>query len=113
LITSEALEVYRRHLRPGGIVAFHVSNRYLELAPVVEQIAKHAGLETALITNGVDTTVHLYSADWVLVTDNADFLAEPGIVDGREKITVPPRLRRWTDDYNSLLPIVHWKGSAP
>jgi len=113
LITSEALEVYRRHLRPGGIVAFHVSNRYLELAPVVEQIAKHAGLETALITNGVDTTVHLYSADWVLVTDNADFLSEPGIVDGREKITVPPRLRRWTDDYNSLLPIVHWKGSAP
>ncbi|MGH9889561.1 MAG: spermidine synthase, partial [bacterium] len=45
LLTVQALEVYRRHLAPGGIVAFHVSNRFLALAPVLEQLARNAGMQ--------------------------------------------------------------------
>jgi len=113
LITSQALEVYRRHLAPGGVIAFHVSNRYLELAPVVEQIARYARLRTALLTNPVDTAHFVYSSDWVLVTDNVDLLSQPAIGEAHLDVTIPPRLRRWTDDYNSLLPVLHWRSSSP
>ena len=39
LITTEALGIYRRHMKPGGIIAFHVTNRFLNLVPVVEALA--------------------------------------------------------------------------
>jgi SAM-dependent methyltransferase len=109
LLTAQALELYRRHLRHGGIVAFHVSNHYLDLSPVVQQLADGAGLATAFVSSEDDSPRDVYSADWVLVTDNQSFLADSSIVRAREPITIPPRLRRWTDDYNSLLPVLHIK----
>jgi len=109
LITSEALALYRRHIRPGGIVAFHVSNRFLRLQPVVKQLADHAGMQSVLISSADDDKIDVFSADWVLVTNSQAFLARPELDDDKEDIVVPPRLRRWTDDYNSLLPILRFK----
>jgi len=106
LLTSEALQLYRRHLKPDGIVAFHVSNHFLDLAPVVEQLAQHAGLHTVLVSAGGDRAKDLDSSDWVLVTANDSFVNMSPIDSVSEEITVPPKLRRWTDDYNSLLPIL-------
>jgi hypothetical protein len=106
LLTSQALELYRRHMTPKGIVAFHVSNHFLDLAPVVEQLATHAGMKTAFISNGGDRTRDLDSSDWVLVTTDENFLMKAPIARVQQAITVPPRLRLWTDDYNSLLPIL-------
>ena len=109
LITSEALELYRRHIRPGGIIAFHVSNRFLRLQPVVKQLADHAGMNSVLISSADDNKIDVFSADWVLVTNSEAFLAHSELDDDKEDIVVPPRLRRWTDDYNSLLPILRFK----
>jgi spermidine synthase len=109
LITSEALELYKRHIRPGGIIAFHVSNRFLRLQPVVKQLADHAGMQSILISSADDSTLDVFSADWVLVTNSEAFLAHSELEDDKEEIVVPPRLRRWTDDYNSLLPIIRFK----
>jgi hypothetical protein len=106
LLTSEALVLYRRHLTPQGIVAFHVSNHFLNLAPVVEQLAEHLGLKTVLVSAGGDVAKDLESTDWVLVTANDSFVNKPVVDSAKEEITIPPRLRRWTDDYNSLLPIL-------
>jgi SAM-dependent methyltransferase len=106
LLTSEALQLYRRHLKPDGIVAFHVSNHFLDLAPVVEQLAKHVGLHTVLVSAGGDRAKDLDSSDWVLVTADNSFVNLAAIDSASEEITVPPKLRRWTDDYNSLLPIL-------
>jgi len=109
LITSEALEVYRRHLQPDGVVAFHVSNRYLDLAPVVKQLADHAGMKAVLISNGDDTTHDAFSSDWVLVTNNQTLIDALQFSKDREDIKMPSGLKRWTDDYNSLLPILRTK----
>ena len=109
LITSEALELYKRHIRPGGIIAFHVSNRFLRLQPVVKQLADHAGMQSVLISSADDNKIDVFSADWVLVTNSQAFLAHSELDDDKEDIVVPPKLRRWTDDYNSLLPIVRFK----
>lgn len=112
LITSEALALYQRHLAPGGIVAFHVSNRYLDLAPVVRQLADHAGMKTAFVSNDDDDRHDVFSSDWVLVTNNERFLADSVVSAASDSIVVPRRLRRWTDDYNSLLPILRVKADS-
>lgn len=110
LITSEALDLYRRHLQPNGIVAFHVSNRYLDLPPVVQQLADHAGMTTAFISTDDDSPHDLFGADWVLVTRDARFLAQAPVATARKtRIPEPAGLRRWTDDYNSLLPILRMR----
>jgi SAM-dependent methyltransferase len=106
LITSEALALYKRHIQPNGVVAFHVSNRYLNLAPVVKQLADHAGMHAVFISSGDDTTHDVFSSDWVLVTNNQSLIDALEYSKDREDIDMPPGLRRWTDDYNSLLPIL-------
>ncbi len=109
LLTAEALDLYRRHLQPSGIIAFHVSNHFLDLAPVVEQQAKHAGLKTALIISPDDDERAAYSSDWVLLTADTEFLSRPEISNAQKPIAIPRRLRLWTDDYNSLLPVLKTK----
>jgi SAM-dependent methyltransferase len=106
LITSEALELYRRHLAAGGVIAFHVSNRYLRLAAVVRQIADHAGMSAIDIHSDDDDDIAVFSAEWVLVTSDAALASAFKVSADTEDIAVPPGLRRWTDDYNSLLPIL-------
>ncbi len=106
LLTAEAIALYRRHLRPGGIMAFHVSSQYLDLGPLILEEARHAGLEAQMVTSEEDEAHDIYEADWVLVTDNKNFLALPQVDEATEEIKPKPRLRLWTDDYNSLLPLL-------
>ena len=106
LLTAQALDLYRRHITRDGIVAFHVSNRFLSLAPVVAQLAQNAGMQAVRVTNPEDSTRQVFRSEWVLVTSNAEFLANPAVVKARESIDVPAGLRLWTDDYSSLFPII-------
>jgi len=107
LLTAEALKLYQRHLAPGGIIAFHVSNTYLKLGPVVQEQADHAGLHAVMVSTEDDDDTGAYSSDWVLVTANEKFLELPEIANASEKIEPKPGLRLWTDDYSSLLPILN------
>ena len=106
LITREAMAVYLKHLKPDGVIAFHVTNRFLQLAPVVKAIADEHGLHTALIVDEAEES-DLAKTDWVLVTRNAKLLAQPG---NREAATTEidtiPGLAVWTDDYNNLFRIL-------
>jgi spermidine synthase len=106
LITVQALEIYRRQLAPGGIIAFNVSNDFLSLAPVLEQLARNAGMQAVRVIDPEDPARHVFDSEWVLVTDNAQFLANPAIARARQPVDVPARLRLWTDDYSSLFPII-------
>ena len=106
LLTEQAMELYRRHLNPNGILAIHVSNKYLELAPEVAQQAEHAGLQVALISSEEDDDAGVYASDWVLATADRGFLAQPEIAGVATPIKAIPGLRLWTDDYNSLLPLL-------
>jgi spermidine synthase len=106
LLTREAIQLYLHHLRPNGILAVHVSNQYLNLAPVVQQEGGYAGLKSVLVSSDGDDDIGVYSADWVLVTNNEDFLHRPEVKDAASNITAISGLRLWTDDYNSLLPLL-------
>jgi spermidine synthase len=106
LLTTQAIAVYRRHLAPGGILAFHVSNQYVELAPEIALLAADAHLHSACIESAANPAQGAYRASWILVTSNAAFLTQPPIAESTVRIADVPGTRLWTDDYSSLLPLL-------
>ncbi|MGH8704172.1 MAG: spermidine synthase, partial [Burkholderiales bacterium] len=68
LITKEALGVYLRHVKADGIVAFHVSNRFLMLAPVVARLAKEHGAHSVWVAEWGGEEGDRTQSDWVLVS---------------------------------------------
>jgi hypothetical protein len=105
LLTREALDVYLRHLTPNGILAIHISNRSLELAPVVRALAQQAGLAHAFITapDG-DTT---WSNTWALLVRNPQLLTIRAIADAVDKDeNDDAESILWTDDYSNLLRVL-------
>jgi hypothetical protein len=99
------MAVYLRHLTPGGVIAFHVTNRFLMLAPVVKAIADEYALQTALVIDEAEKT-ELAKTDWVLVTRNGKLLSHKDIAAATSEIEPIPRLGVWTDDYNNLFRIL-------
>lgn len=106
LLTREAFALYFHHLKPGGILAVHVSNRYLDLRPVVLAEAESIRKLTAVVESKRNEDKGTFRATWVLATDNREFL------EGREvKMALGPFEARgkpqvWTDDYSNLLRIL-------
>lgn len=106
LLTEQAMALYLRHLKPDGVIAFHVSNDYLDLAPVIRQIAEHAGYRAVLVRSHKDEDELILTADWVLVTKNQGVLENPAIAIRSKPIGDRRGLRIWTDQYNNLLQIL-------
>jgi len=108
LITKEALGVYLRHVKPDGIVAFHVSNRFLRLVPVVAQLAKEHGVHVTLVSDrGKDGDDDHTTTDWVLVSRDPKALEAPEIREASaEAAEVEEGWRTWTDDYSNLVQIL-------
>lgn len=105
LLTREAFAVYLRHLAPGGVIAFHVSNQFLDLAPVVRKLADAYGFEAVQIHSARDDDRGLSSATWVLVTRNRVLLTR-GEIWGAAQDIPAGAARLWTDDYNNLLEVI-------
>src|SRR6185436_11530413 len=103
LITKEALATYFRHLKSDGIVAFHVSNRFLDLVPVVARIAREHGAKAMIVRDDPedDDASGRSRSDWVLVSRDAEALEADTIVDaGAAEAQDRPEWRTWTDDYS-------------
>jgi len=107
LLTRQAMEVYRRHLAPGGVVAFHVSNSYLDLAPEIRRLADAVGMQARVVESFAVPAEDEYRATWVLV-GGEDFFARPGVKAASTAIREQAGLRVWTDDYSSLLAVMRW-----
>jgi hypothetical protein len=105
LITKEAMAVYLKHLKPDGAVVFHVTNRFLKLAPVVKSIADDAGLYATLIIDDADETA-FSKTDWVIVTRDQSLAENDALAQKSTGIDVIPGLRLWTDDFNNLYQIL-------
>lgn len=108
LLTAEAVALYKRHLVPGGILAFHISNQHVELEPAVALLAHSAGMQARRVSTPSNDARGEFSASWMLLTDNASFFAQPEVASQARPAVQNPKLRIWTDDYSSLLPLLHW-----
>ena len=109
LITREALQVYLRHMKPDGLVAFHVSNRFLDLVPVVARLADELGLHAALVQDDEDEDEKTFKShsDWVLVSRGPRALQARAVVDaGAVPAADRPEWHTWTDDYSNLIQIL-------
>jgi hypothetical protein len=105
LLTREAMQVYRRHLASGGAIAFHISNRFLDLSGVVRQLADEVGMAAVRLLDDPGPDHYLYRSDWIVVTGNRaliDALREQGGVDAPRR----PGLRPWTDDHHNLFQVL-------
>jgi hypothetical protein len=105
LLTKEAGQLYRKHLQPYGVIAFHVSNDFLDLAPVVEQLAKSIGLHSVLVRSHTGDDLVL-AADWVLLTNNPDILNNEAVKRHSAPIDQIHGLHPWTDSYSNLFQII-------
>jgi SAM-dependent methyltransferase len=105
LLTREAMAVYLKHLKPDGVLAFHVTNRFLRLAPVVKAIADEYQLKSALVVDEAEES-DLAKTDWVLVTRNGRILERKEIASVTTPIDRIRGLAVWTDDYNNLFRIL-------
>jgi len=100
LITMQAVTQYLRHLKPDGVIAFHVSNRFLDLKPVLLAIAQAQGLEYANLFDSGESGGT--TSDWVLLTRNKRFILQPRIIEVTEPVAPRPDWGLWTDDYSNL-----------
>jgi hypothetical protein len=108
LLTREAFELYTKHLAPGGILAINISNRHVDLSPVIRGIAAELGHEVGLVSGQAgDTTGILYSV-WMMMTPNRAFFQAPPVASG---LTPWPETARapmiWTDDYSTIYDLLH------
>jgi hypothetical protein len=113
LLTKEAFEIYQRHLKPDGVILVNISNRYLNLRPVVENAAKAFNFQVHHIDSedGDDEDEEaawwLYASSWMILSKNQEFMnrdalryaASPPVKDQND---VP----LWTDDYSSMFRVL-------
>jgi len=104
LLTREALRTYRRHLAPGGVIVYNVTNRFVNLAPLLQLVAEAEGMKVMLLED--DPKEEKYSGtSYVLVTENAALIADKRFADA-EDIDPIPGLKPWTDGFNNLFKVV-------
>jgi spermidine synthase len=108
LLTTEALEIYKRHLAPDGILAFHISNQHVDLEPVVAELAKAAGMKAMRFSSPANEERGEFSATWVLLTNSPAFFQQPEVFNQAKQPAENPNVHVWTDDYSSLLPVLRW-----
>jgi hypothetical protein len=106
LLTREAFASYARLITPDGVIAFHLSNRYLDLAPVVGQIARDAGFQAVLVADRPSAIGLLSPSDWALVTRSTTFLQQPEITAYSTPIVPRSGLPVWTDQFSNLFQIL-------
>ncbi len=106
LLTAEAFEVYSRHLRAGGILAVHISNRYLDLKPVLKEAVAKLGKTARVVEDDSDSERGTYGTTWVLIADSPEALARAPLAGVAEPLEAERSVRPWTDDYSDLYRIL-------
>ena len=104
LLTCEAVDLYRRKLRPGGAVLLNVSNRYVDLAPVLAAVARQSGLNAwSRLHSYEDPMVGAFASRWVLLDDLAT--PTPPTTEW-SRMDPDPSVQAWTDDHTNILAVV-------
>jgi hypothetical protein len=108
LLTTEAMALYRRQLAPHGILAFHISNRHVDLAPAIALLADSAGMQARRVSAASTQQPGDYTSTWMLVTADQAFFAQPELSAVAHMPESRPGLKVWTDDYSALMPLIRW-----
>jgi hypothetical protein len=105
LLTVEAIRLYFHHLAPDGVLAIHISNKFLNLRPVVEAAVDDLNAFSSVVVNGTERKNEIFTSTWVLVSKSGEVLSEGGFP-ASTMIGKQTNLKPWTDDYSNLLRIL-------
>jgi len=109
LLTREAITLYRRKLAPGGLIVFHISNRYLDLKPVLAAASQELGLAARFRYQNLDVEVEerkgTTSSMWVALAESESDLGPLADRPWKPLPPLPKGFRTWTDDYSNLLSV--------
>jgi hypothetical protein len=103
LLTKEAWEAYRKHLAPGATIAVNISNRYVDLSPVVAGLAEHFGYRLSRFTTEGNPSAGLFPADWIVVETA---VVPETLTSAVEHSGAPRKSVLWTDDYSNLFELL-------
>lgn len=105
VLTVEAFKTYFRHLKPGGILSVNITNRYLNLEPVMETASRAYGKEAVVFDYDAKSSEFLCtSSSWVLIVDQNSPVLNG--LEGQRVITQRVGFRTWTDDYSNMFGIL-------
>ena len=106
LLTREAFAIYlEKQLRPDGLLAVHVSNRYLDLTPPVARLAAEFRWPVRLVHNS-DGPGMVFASDWLLITRNAAFWQDEEVARAAKPVAEARDFPLWTDGYNNLFQLL-------
>ena len=102
LLTSECGDIYRQQLKPGGILAVHISNRFLDLNPVSRGLAEHLGWSAYRVSNSGDVLSGVFSSTWILLTSDEELSSDAAFQKSVTPWKGDEQILHWTDDYSGL-----------
>jgi hypothetical protein len=113
LLTKEAVKLYMDRVTDDGIVALHISNKFVKLEPVVARIADELGLEARVFSDMWDTPIGKTMSSWVVLARKPEHLGAiarkdgPGAVGENWKpLELDENVKAWTDDYSDVLSVI-------
>lgn len=113
LLTREAMQTYLRALKPGGVLAVHVSNHYMDLGPVVGRIAEDLRLEAIRKYDSAETSERYetgrLSSDWVLLARDTATLQPIRARGGWDTLKPEATTPLWTDEFSNVWSVITWK----
>ncbi|QDL54157.1 fused MFS/spermidine synthase [Rhodoferax aquaticus] len=105
LLTQEAFAQYMRHLKPNGVLAVHITNRFLDLRPVVQTAAQQFGKAVRLVdAQGIPEKLVLRSR-WALISSDMGFFQSSALAHA-SAYEAPPGFKLWKDDYSSIFSVL-------
>ena len=112
LLTREAFRVYERVLDDRGVLFVHISNKHLDLHPVVAALARDARLVALLNEHDPDSADERaeldYPSDWVALVKQREDLPNARADTSWKLMTVPEGFRPWSDDYSNIFQVIRW-----
>jgi spermidine synthase len=116
LVTQEAFAIYLKHLRPGGAMAIHISNRFFNLEPMLAALTKNLGLYARFgesMTMGATREAVFLPTRWVVVAPDEAIITR---IESQNpmwrNLQENPAIKAWTDEYSNLLAVMKWHSDA-
>ena len=110
LLTREAFRQYFERIRPGGVLALHISNRHFDIEKVVARIAHEAGFAHRVRVDGKPTKEEaaggMVASSWAVLAREEKDLGPLSVAPKWRKLRLAPESPLWTDDYSSLVSVL-------
>jgi hypothetical protein len=108
LLTKECMDIFVQHMAPGGVIVFHISNRHLNLEPVVRALADKFKMKACRVDNKPDPSQCVLGSSWVLISSDEELLDAAFQINGQKPSDDAPANILLTDDTTNLWKVIDW-----